>query len=85
MGKPTGFLEHGRELPQKVDPAEFAFKHNKEFVLKRRIWRENQHSSLSLYGLWCAVSVITAARLVTSFLSLMTRFTVTAGKKLGTF
>ncbi len=32
MGKPTGFLEHGRELPQKLDPAE-RIKNNKEFVL----------------------------------------------------
>jgi len=32
MGKPTGFLEHGRELPQKIDPAE-RIKNNKEFVL----------------------------------------------------
>jgi len=32
MGKPTGFLEHGRELPKKIDPAE-RIKNNKEFVL----------------------------------------------------
>lgn len=34
MGKPTGFLEHGRELPQKIDPAE-RIKNNKEFVLNQ--------------------------------------------------
>ncbi|MFV0448776.1 MAG: glutamate synthase subunit beta [Vibrio sp.] len=32
MGKPTGFLEHGRELPKKIAPAE-RIKNNKEFVL----------------------------------------------------
>ena len=32
MGKPTGFLEHGRELPQKLDPA-VRIEDNKEFVL----------------------------------------------------
>ncbi|SJN55855.1 Glutamate synthase [NADPH] small chain [Vibrio ruber DSM 16370] len=32
MGKPTGFLEHGRELPAKVAP-EVRIQHNKEFVL----------------------------------------------------
>ncbi|CAM2743139.1 glutamate synthase subunit beta [Vibrio diazotrophicus] len=32
MGKPTGFLEHGRELPKKLAPAE-RIKNNKEFVL----------------------------------------------------
>ncbi|EPT8450083.1 glutamate synthase subunit beta [Vibrio fluvialis] len=32
MGKPTGFLEFGRELPKKIDPKE-RIKNNKEFVL----------------------------------------------------
>lgn len=32
MGKPTGFLEHGRELPKKVDPS-VRIQDNKEFVL----------------------------------------------------
>ena len=32
MGKPTGFLEHSRELPQKIDPAE-RIKNNKQLVL----------------------------------------------------
>jgi glutamate synthase (NADPH/NADH) small chain len=32
MGKPTGFLEHGRELPAKVAP-EVRIEHNREFVL----------------------------------------------------
>ena len=32
MGKPTGFLEHGRELPKKVDPS-VRIEDNKEFVL----------------------------------------------------
>lgn len=32
MGKPTGFLEHGRELPKKLDPS-VRIQDNKEFVL----------------------------------------------------
>lgn len=32
MGKPTGFLEHGRELPKKIDPS-VRIQNNKEFVL----------------------------------------------------
>ncbi|MEZ8203622.1 glutamate synthase subunit beta [Vibrio splendidus] len=32
MGKPTGFLEHGRELPKKLDPS-VRIEDNKEFVL----------------------------------------------------
>ncbi|WP_105902199.1 glutamate synthase subunit beta [Vibrio gangliei] len=32
MGKPTGFLEHGRELPKKIDPS-VRIQDNKEFVL----------------------------------------------------
>lgn len=32
MGKPTGFLEFGRELPKKVDPS-VRIQDNKEFVL----------------------------------------------------
>ena len=32
MGKPTGFLEFGRELPKKIDPA-VRIQNNKEFVL----------------------------------------------------
>ncbi len=32
MGKPTGFLEHGRELPGKLDPS-VRIEDNKEFVL----------------------------------------------------
>ena len=32
MGKPTGFLEHGRELPKKLDPT-VRIQDNKEFVL----------------------------------------------------
>ncbi|WP_217538347.1 glutamate synthase subunit beta [Vibrio metschnikovii] len=34
MGKATGFLEFGRELPKKIDPAE-RIKHNHEFVLNK--------------------------------------------------
>ena len=33
MGKPTGFLEHGRELPKKLDPS-VRIEDNKEFVMK---------------------------------------------------
>lgn len=34
MGKPTGFLEHGRELPKKLDPS-VRIQNNREFVLDK--------------------------------------------------
>ncbi len=37
MGKPTGFLEHGRELPQKIDPAE-RIKEQQRVRSERGVW-----------------------------------------------
>ncbi|MDT8868365.1 glutamate synthase subunit beta [Vibrio fluvialis] len=45
MGKPTGFLEFGRELPKKIDPKE-RIKNNKEFVLNAEFGKKiNQQTS----------------------------------------
>ncbi|MBY8311200.1 glutamate synthase subunit beta [Vibrio fluvialis] len=45
MGKPTGFLEFGRELPKKIDPKE-RIKNNKEFVLNAEFGNKiNQQAS----------------------------------------
>ncbi|WP_217535123.1 glutamate synthase subunit beta [Vibrio cholerae] len=45
MGKATGFLEFGRELPKKIDPAE-RIKNNKEFVLNQEFGKKiNQQAS----------------------------------------
>ncbi|EOW6612309.1 glutamate synthase subunit beta [Vibrio fluvialis] len=45
MGKPTGFLEFGRELPNKIDPKE-RIKNNKEFVLNAEFGNKiNQQAS----------------------------------------
>ncbi|ELV8681901.1 glutamate synthase subunit beta [Vibrio fluvialis] len=45
MGKPTGFLEFGRELPKKIDPKE-RIKNNKEFVLNAEFGKKiNQQAS----------------------------------------
>jgi len=39
MGKPTGFLEHGRELPKKIDP-NVRIQNNKEFVLNEEFGKK---------------------------------------------
>ncbi|MBY8315605.1 glutamate synthase subunit beta [Vibrio fluvialis] len=45
MGKPTGFLEFGRELPKKIDPKE-RIKNNNEFVLNAEFGNKiNQQAS----------------------------------------
>ncbi len=45
MGKAPGFLEFGRELPKKIDPAE-RIKNNKEFVLNQEFGKKiNQQAS----------------------------------------
>ncbi len=45
MGKPTGFMEHGRELPKKVDPS-VRIQDNKEFVLNKEFGEKiNQQAS----------------------------------------
>ncbi|ELS3713629.1 glutamate synthase subunit beta [Vibrio fluvialis] len=45
MGKPTGFLEFGRELPKKIDPKD-RIKNNKEFVLNAEFGNKiNQQAS----------------------------------------
>ncbi len=45
MGKATGFLDFGRELPKKIDPAERS-KNNKEFVLNQEVGKKiNQQAS----------------------------------------
>lgn len=45
MGKATGFLEFGRELPKKIDPAE-RIKHNHEFVLNKEFGQKiNQQAA----------------------------------------
>ncbi|MBL4304983.1 glutamate synthase subunit beta [Vibrio fluvialis] len=45
MGKPTGFLEFGRELPKKIDPKE-RIKNDKEFVLNAEFGNKiNQQAS----------------------------------------
>ncbi|MDE1515153.1 glutamate synthase subunit beta [Vibrio sp. dsl-7] len=45
MGKATGFLEFGRELPKKIDPAE-RIKNNREFVLNQEFGNKiNQQAS----------------------------------------
>ena len=83
MGKPTGFLEHSRELPQKIDPAE-RIKNNKEFVLNEE-FGDKINTQASRCRIVVCRFVITAALSVTSSQSLTMRFIVIAGKKLGTF
>lgn len=83
MGKATGFLEFGRELPKKIDPAE-RIKNNKEFVLNQSLVRR---SISKLHVVWIVACrfVITAARLATSFPSLTMQCIATVGKRLGIF
>lgn len=83
MGKPTGFLEHGRELPKKLDPSVVSKTTKSSYSTKSLVTR----SILRLLVVWTVVSLSVTAvvRLVTSSQNLTMRFTVIAGKKLGTF
>ncbi|WP_413701487.1 hypothetical protein ACLKMH_07665 [Psychromonas sp. KJ10-10] len=83
MGKPTGFLELGRELPGKL-PVEERLKDNKEFVQMDEFGKKiNDQASRCMD---CGVPFVTAVvRSAILFLSSMMPFTVIVGRKHGKF
>lgn len=83
MGKATGFLEFGRELPKK-STRQSASKTTKSLSLTKSLVRR---SISKLHVVWIVACrfVITAARLATSFPSLTMQCIATVGKRLGIF
>ncbi len=83
MGKATGFLEFGRELPKKIDPAE-RIKNNKEFVLNQEFGKKiNQQASRCMD---CGVPFCHNGCPIGNIIpSLTMQCIATVGKRLGIF